>query len=281
MQRHATYFPLGQPASEAPMTDLSFDPHGTAYTDSGSGAPVLLIHGVGLSHHIWAPVIPHIAAGRRVITLDMLGHGASPRPREGATLDDYAAQAFGLLDHLGVGACCLVGFSMGALIVQQMALDQPGRVPAIAAVSGVHARNADQRTAMRKRAREFAEQGLEPFIPGAIERWLTPQFRAAHPEVEAQITAGLRANDLTGYLRSYEIFVYSDDTLAPRAGEIRARTLVLTGEHDSGSTADMARALGARIAGSRVVVLPGLRHLLTHEAPELLATYLDEFLERA
>lgn len=262
------------------MNTVLFDTHGTAFTDCGAGAAVLLIHGVGLSHRIWSAVTPFIAAGRRVIALDMLGHGASPLPREGAPLDDYAQQAFRLLDHLGIPTCAVVGFSMGALVAQQMTLDQPSRVREIALVSGVHARNDEQRAAIRKRAREFAEQGLEPFIPGAIERWLTPAFRQAHPELEAEIAAGLRANNLTGYLRSYQIFAHSDDTLAPRAGNIRCRTLVLTGEHDSGSTAEMAHALGARIAGSKVVILPGLRHLLTTEAPALLATHLDDFLQR-
>lgn len=254
------------------------DAHGTAYTECGVGSAVLLIHGVGLSHRIWSAVTPLIRDGRRVIALDMLGHGASPLPCEGAILDDYALQAFHLLDHLGIESCAVVGFSMGALVAQQMALDQPSRVREIAAVSGVHARNAEQRAALRKRAQDFAEQGIEPFIPGALVRWLTLEFRQAHPELEAEIAAGLRANNLTGYLRSYEIFVYADDTLAPRAGEIRCRTLVLTGEHDSGSTAEMAHALGARIAGSEVVILPGLRHLLTIEAPELLARHLDKFL---
>jgi pimeloyl-ACP methyl ester carboxylesterase len=262
------------------LTAILFDTHGTAYSDCGTGPAVLLIHGVGLSHRIWSPVVPLISGGRRVITLDMLGHGSSPLPREGATIDDYATQAFYLLDHLDIGSCAVVGFSMGALVAQQMALDQPARVREIAAVSGVHARNPEQRAAIRKRAREFAEKGLEPFIPGALERWLTPAFRQAHPEVEAEIAADLCANDLTGYLRSYEIFAYSDDTIAPRACAIRCRTLVVTGEHDSGSTAEMAHALGARIAGSKVVILPGLRHLLTTEAPELLAKHLDEFLHR-
>jgi pimeloyl-ACP methyl ester carboxylesterase len=134
--------------------------------------------------------------------------------------------------------------------------------------------------AIRKRAQEFADLGLEPFIPGAIERWLTPAFRQAHPEVEAEIAAGLRANNLTGYLRSYGIFAYSDDTLAPRAGDIRCRALILTGEDDGGSTAEMARVLGTRIRGSKVVILPGMRHLLTTEAPELLGRHLDDFLAR-
>lgn len=262
------------------MSPLSFDAHGTAYTDCGAGPAVLLIHGVGLSHRTWSGVVPLIAAGRRVIALDMLGHGRSPLPREGATLDDYSTQAFRLLDHLRIDACAVVGFSMGALVAQQMALDQPARVREMAAVSGVHARNPEQRAAMRARARDFAEKGLEPFIPGALERWLTPAFRAAHPQVEANIAADLRANDRTGYVRSYEIFVYGDDTLTPRAGEITCRTLVLTGEHDGGSTPEMAHALGARIAGSKVVILPGLRHLLTTEAPDVLARHLDAFLAR-
>jgi pimeloyl-ACP methyl ester carboxylesterase len=262
------------------MAATLFDAYGTAFTDCGVGAAVLLIHGVGLSHRTWLPVVPLISDGRRVIALDMLGHGLSPLPREGATLDDYASQAFHLLDHLGIGSCAVVGFSMGALVAQQMALDHPSRVRELAAVSGVHARNPEQRAAIRKRAREFAEKGLDPFIPGALERWLTPAFRQEHPEVETEIATALRANNLTGYLRSYEIFASSDDTLAPRAGAIRCPTLVLTGEHDSGSTAEMAHALGARIEGSQVVILPGLRHLLTTESPELLAKYLDEFLYR-
>lgn len=44
------------------MTDILFDAHGTAYTDCGSGPPVLLIHGVGLSHRIWSRIAPLIAA---------------------------------------------------------------------------------------------------------------------------------------------------------------------------------------------------------------------------
>lgn len=259
---------------------ILIDTHGTAYTDCGTGPTVLLIHGVGLSHRTWSAVVPLIVDGRRVIALDMLGHGLSPLPREGATLDDYSSQAFHLLDHLGIESCAVVGFSMGALVAQQMALDHPSRVRELVTISGVHARNAEERTAIRRRAREFAEKGLEPFIPGALERWLTPTFRQAHPEIVADIAAGLRANNPTGYLRSYEVFALSDETLAPKAGAIRCPTLVLTGEHDAGSTAEMARALGARIADSSVVILPGLRHLLTTEAPERLARHLSAFLAR-
>lgn len=263
------------------MEPVRYDASGTAFTDAGAGAPVVLIHGVGLSHRIWAEVEPHLLRGRRVITLDMLGHGASPRPPENAAITDYSAQALRLMDHLALERAAVVGFSMGALVGQQMALDAPHRVSQLAFVSGVHARTPAERAAILERARTFAERGLEPFIPGALERWLTPAFRAAHPEAEREIAAGLRNNDLAAYLLSYRVFATSDDTLAPRAGEVRCPTLVLTGEHDSGSTPAMAHAFAQRVPGSRVVILQGLRHLLTTEAPALLARHLDEFLERA
>ena len=88
-------------------------------------------------------------------------------------------------------------------------------------------------------------------------------------KVGMTFAAGLRANNLTGYLRSYRIFAFSDDTLAPKAGGIRCPALIITGEFDHGSTVAMAHALGARIAGSKVVILQGLRHLVTTEAPAL------------
>jgi pimeloyl-ACP methyl ester carboxylesterase len=198
------------------MSAVLFDAQGTAYTDGGAGPAVLLIRGVGLSHRIWSAVTPLILTGRHVIALDMLGHGASPLPREGAPLDDYAQQAFRLLDHLGIASFAVVGFSMGALVAQQMALDQPSRVREIALVSGAHARNDEQRAAIRKRSCEFAERGLEPFIPGAIERWLTPAFRQAHPELEA------------GKLRAFGITTAAGSRTAPDVAPV-ARSKELAG----------------------------------------------------
>ena len=105
-------------------------------------------------------------------------------------------------------------------ILVQLSLARHPDLPNVPTVLEI-ARNDEERAAIRKRAQDFADKGLEPFLPGALERWLTPAFRQAHPEAEAEIAAGLRANNLTGYLRSYRIFAFSDDTLAPKAGGIR------------------------------------------------------------
>jgi len=58
---------------------------------------------------------------------------------------------------------------------------------------------------------------------------------------------------------------------------IRCRTLVLTGEHDTGSTPAMAKALAASLPAATLAILPGLRHLALLEAPEQVAVSLDRF----
>ena len=55
-------------------------PAGTSYLATGQGQPVVLIHGVGLNKEMWGGQVVGLATNYRVITYDMLGHGASPRP---------------------------------------------------------------------------------------------------------------------------------------------------------------------------------------------------------
>jgi pimeloyl-ACP methyl ester carboxylesterase len=85
-------------------------------------------------------------------------------------------------------------------------------------------------------------------------------------------------NDPVGYLRSQAVFATGDDDLVGRVDTIRCPSLIITGEFDSGSTPDMSVRLGAHIAGSKVVILEGLRHLLPIEAPEQLLQHMNPFL---
>lgn len=260
------------------MKKPEIDPHGTAFSASGRGTPLLLIHGVGLDATIWDRMLPELARHHRVIVYDMLGHGASPRPEPDVTLRDYAVQACRLLDHLGIAGCAVAGFSMGALVVEEMAISFPAHVTRLAAISGVYARTPAQQLAVRTRALEIAVRGVAHLIAPALERWLTPQFRTANPELVQSIEKRMRENDATGYLRSQAIFATADEDLAHRVDAIRCPALIVTGEHDSGSTPEMATGLAAHIAGSQVVIMPGLRHLLPIEAPAVLARHLIEFL---
>lgn len=108
-----------------------------AYDDEGRGEPILLIHGFASNRNVnwvypgWVKLLTE--AGRRVITLDNRGHGQSQGSHKP---DDYGAptmaeDAFRLLEHLGIGRCDVMGYSMGARISAFLALNHPDRVRSI------------------------------------------------------------------------------------------------------------------------------------------------------
>ena len=113
-----------------------FDSDGVdiAYMDEGQGPPILLIHGFASSYRVnWVATLwvrDFLAAGRRVIALDNRGHGDSGKPHDPAayTTPTMAEDARRLLDHLGIGAADVMGYSMGARITAFLALAHPERV---------------------------------------------------------------------------------------------------------------------------------------------------------
>ena len=107
---------------------------GTHYRRSGSGAPVVLIHGVGADLEMWEPVAERLAPAHDVVRYDMLGHGASAKPLGPYRLDDFVDQLRRLVDALGVERFVLAGFSMGGLVAQELYARFPEKVAALALV---------------------------------------------------------------------------------------------------------------------------------------------------
>ena len=102
------------------------------YEVTGEGDPLLLIAGCGQPAIAWhlglAPSL--VAAGYRVATFDNRGVAPSSSPPGPYSVDMMAADAVGLLDHLGWDAPVpIAGHSMGGWIAETLALDQPERVP--------------------------------------------------------------------------------------------------------------------------------------------------------
>jgi pimeloyl-ACP methyl ester carboxylesterase len=240
---------------------------------------VILIHGVGLSQAMWGAQKAALKHAYRVITLDMLGHGGSTTPAADAGLDDYADQVAGLMDRLGIDRAILVGFSMGALVARAFALRFPDRLSGLVLLNGVFNRSEDVRATILGRVDEVRQAGPAANSDAAIERWFTPEFRAAEPGYIADLRAHMAGNDHHGYLTSYGLFASQDNFGADRLGEIAVPTLVATGEFDVGSTPEMTRELAARILGAKAQVVADARHMMPVEMPEetnaLLLGYLD------
>ena len=139
---------------------------GTAFIESGSGEPLVLIHGVGLRKQVWEPQIAAFANQYRVIAYDTLGHGNSPIPGAELTLDDYFDQLVELLDALEIDRINLCGHSMGALLTIGFTLNYPQRVARIIPMMGAFDRSPEHQQRSLKVADILASPEADTLLLG-------------------------------------------------------------------------------------------------------------------
>jgi pimeloyl-ACP methyl ester carboxylesterase len=98
-----------------------------SYDDYGTGDPVIMVTGTGAPGRVWRThQVPALkAAGYRVITMDNRGIRPTDPCPEGFTLDDMVADVAGIIEFLDVGPCRIVGFSLGAILVQELLIARP------------------------------------------------------------------------------------------------------------------------------------------------------------
>jgi pimeloyl-ACP methyl ester carboxylesterase len=106
-----------------------------AFLHEGRGPVILLIHGIGDSSITWGPILPGLARDHTVIAPDLLGHGASDKPRADYSVSAYANAMRDLLSVLGVDRATVVGHSFGGGVVMQMAYQYPERCERLILVS--------------------------------------------------------------------------------------------------------------------------------------------------
>ncbi len=248
------------------------------YRDVGQGPPVLFLHGVGSSLEAWDGVIDALTDDYRYIRFDLRGHGNSAHTPGPYALSDFVADAIALLDHLNVETCHLVGFSLGGLIAQAIALDHPHRLKSLSLISTIAGRTPEEREAVRKRAQTLATEGAGAHLSVAVDRWFTDEFRARHPEIlEARRKRSLENNPAC-YAAAYRVLAEND--LADRLSGVNLPTLVANGENDTGSNPRMARLIHESISGSELHILPHLKHAVLLESPAKIAELLGHFLAR-
>lgn len=161
------------------MPQLEVDGAALTYDDEGprdgDGVPLVFIHGWTANRHRWDHQLAHFSPKRRVIRLDLRGHGES----SGAgvrTIEELARDVLALLDHLKVERFVLVGHSMGGMISQTIALSHPERVERMALVNSI-----SRMTYSRGRGLLMGVSTLVPFklfVATNIQRAFAPATRA-------------------------------------------------------------------------------------------------------
>ncbi|WP_125612419.1 alpha/beta fold hydrolase [Specibacter cremeus] len=239
-------------------------------------AQVVLLHGVGLDHTMWAPAAALLAEHFEVTALDLPGHGSQPPARDGITL---AAMAGDVAARLAPGTH-LVGFSLGALVAQHIARYRPELVASLSSVSSVCRRTQAERTAVLGRL-EAAAADFPASVAASLQRWFPARPEtgaAADPALVAATESTLLANNVQSYLNCYRVFATGDAEIGPELGRIAVPSLAITGELDPGSTPEMTQRLATAMPDCTAVVVPAARHMLPVEKPQEFAAALTTFI---
>lgn len=252
----------------------------------GSGDPLLLLHGVPLSGHLWSDVVPLLPQGYRIIVLDLLGCGRSDQSRSASfRIPAHAERVMALLDVLHVERACIVGHGVGAAIAQSIAVHHPERVSRLGLLNAACFSDWPDAKLRAVRACLPLVRLLPPrVVCDAVERRLL----AGHADAER----GARA--VTRYMRAYAgpagrgalLHHLRDldaaDTAALEAGLARVAvpTAVLHGERDPFCTLDRSRRLAYAIRNASLETIEDAGHYLPDESPVRVADAIARLLAR-
>jgi pimeloyl-ACP methyl ester carboxylesterase len=244
------------------------------YETHGAGRPLVLLHGGLGSGEMFGDILPLLTERHQVILPDLQGHGRTAdvdRPLDVRLMaDDIGA----LIEHLGLDAPDVMGFSLGGGVALQTAVKYPGRVRRLVAASA-HAR----RDAVYP---EMLEQQAQ--VGAAAEQFMkeTPMYElyqrvAPHPEnfglLLDKAGESMRKDfDFTDDVRGLQVptlLIAADADMAPPSHYVELFALLDGGLRDGGWMSD-----GRPKGGHALAILPGLTHYNIVDSPLLAAAAL-------
>lgn len=227
------------------------------------GEAIVLLHGLGDSAETWARVMPRLARGRRVLAPDLAGFGRTPAPREGMRLSVLVRYLAGLLESLGVEKAIVVGNSLGGAVAIRYAAENPDRVERLFLLNSAGLLNEvppELEPGTREEARELVRITFGPEAR-------TPRFFLD------DLVRSSRDPARRAYIRSDEPTDVREDL-----GRVGAPTTIIWGEQDRLIPPDHGAALRDGIAGSELILLPGVAHLPQIQASERVLEIMAERL---
>ena len=256
------------------MPTLALDGTDLYYEDDGAGAPVLLVHGMGLDARMWIDQVEALDSECRMIRPDLRGFGRSPR--DPLIPYSHADDLVALLDHLGIDEVVLVGLSMGGMVALELVLAHPDRIRSLVLLDSVVDEvpfDPDIAADYGKVRPAMASEGIAAARRNFLAcGWFGPARR--DPCVAARLHAMVDGYGGSDWANDDP---HTDSgPVYQRLGELDLRTTVVAGELDVPSFLEMARLMSQQIPNARHVVIPDSGHMVNMEAPEAVNALLYE-----
>jgi pimeloyl-ACP methyl ester carboxylesterase len=253
--------------------------------EAGSGAPVVLLHGLFFDHRTWDYVIDDLEREFRLVAPDFPGFGESEKPaaaRFPYGIDAFTEAVADLYGGLGLSRAAVVGHGLGGAVALTLAANHPELVSRLVLVDALcHAADPDWRRRLV----------LAPFVGSFVLRqlWGRSAFRAYFRDVELSPRARVSTERIDGYYESFNSPAARGSTLATlratmdtravvaRIARVQCDTLVVWGRDDRLQPAALGQRLARQMRHAGFELLD-TGHAPQEEQPAALAQLIARFL---
>jgi len=259
---------------------------GLAVEVTGTGPPLLMIHGFTGVKDDFADHIDVFAHDSTVVTFDLRGHGESDKPETGDaySLDRLAADTLAVADALDFEHFRLFGHSMGGMAARRVVLAAPGRIDALILMStsagrpsGVDPELVDVGVAVAlTEGMQVVHQVLDELDP--LGTPANQRVRRERPDYEEYGRRNFFAVPAVAYAALISEIAHQPDQLAEMRG-VTCPTLVIVGEQDQAFLPD-SLALADTIPDAALIVVPDAGHSPQFENPPVYQAAMERFLGR-
>jgi pimeloyl-ACP methyl ester carboxylesterase len=243
------------------------------YEIHGSGEPVVLLHGAFMTiTNNWGGWIDELAKTRKVIAIEMQGHGRTADVARDITYENLADDVAGLLDYLKIPRADLIGYSMGGTVAMECAIRHPDKVRKAVIISST-----------------FRSDGMVPGAAEAIRNLTADDFKGSPIETEYKKLSPT-PDDFPKFVKRLAAEASKGYDLG--ADNLKATTapmLFIFGDADGirlAHVAEMFRLKGGEIHGdmqprsaSRLAILPNTTHVTLMQRIPIIVPMVNDFLD--
>ena len=252
----------------------------TAFVFEGKlGAPVLVFaNSLAATPQMWDAQVKVLSQHYQILRYSYRGHGDTAPHGNQADMEDLRQDLLGLLDHLNIEKFSFIGLSLGAMLGLYLAAKNPNRVTSLVAANFRPFQTDVSREQWNQRIESVGKNGIGAIVDGTADRWLSEDFRKAHPEIDQGIRQMIRGTSSDGFMSCAK--AVRDYDARPFLGEIQCPVLLISGSMDIAAPISEFPAVQASIKNSQYLQLDAA-HISNIECENQFSGAVLKFLHSA
>lgn len=244
------------------------------------GPVLMMAHAMGTSHRIWDLQMPALSDRFRILRYDWRGHGDTDAPEGPYTLNQFEADAVGLMDALDLPKVHWVGISTGGMIGQGLGISHGDRIASLSLCNTTPQSSPWYRGWVAERQAVVRRNGMVPVWDMTKRLWFTDGYVDAAPADYHAVREVFVATKVPGYLGGTS--AVADLAYRDHLHRITCPVRIIAAGADPVTPVDHSEAIRDRIQGAEMTVIEGQRHFSNVEVPEefnqVLRGGLDDML---